>query len=128
MTIYDLEFGDIVITRDNKKWLYVYNDIICKETNRHISVIYFEDDLKNVLGRDLDIMKVQRYNKYQLFDCDVSDNLYQLEIIYERKEEILDEKEKEYLKAVIKPFKDRVLCIKKGKITPSDEFINIYML
>ena len=33
--------------------------------------------------------------------------------VYETKKEILDEEEKEYLSAVIKPFKNRVDCIKK---------------
>lgn len=32
----------------------------------------------------------------------------------EEKREILDEKEKEYLRAVIKPFRDRVKCIQKS--------------
>lgn len=45
--------------------------------------------------------------------------------IYEFKE-ILDEKEKEYLSAVIRPFKGRVDYIKKFDIT-SKEFIRIYL-
>ena len=44
----------------------------------------------------------------------------------EYKEPILDEKEKEYLSAVIKPFKDRVCYIQKVKTTNSDnQFIFI---
>ena len=42
----------------------------------------------------------------------------------EEKEEILDEKEKEYLRAVIKPFRDRVMHIKK-KTYYEKEFIEI---
>ena len=38
--------------------------------------------------------------------------------------ELLDKKEKEYLEAVLKPFKDRVIYVKKGK-TWDDEFIII---
>ena len=45
--------------------------------------------------------------------------------IYEFKE-ILDEKEKEYLSAVIRPFKNRVDYIKKFDIT-GKEFICIYL-
>ena len=44
----------------------------------------------------------------------------------EYKEPILDEKEKEYLSAVIKPFKDRVFYIQKVKTTNLDnQFIFI---
>ena len=39
---------------------------------------------------------------------------------------ILDEKEKEYLSAVIKPFKDRVICIKKCE-DEQDEYIGIQL-
>lgn len=44
----------------------------------------------------------------------------------EYKEDILDEKEKEYLRAVIKPFRDRVCFIQKVKTTNLDnQFIFI---
>lgn len=47
--------------------------------------------------------------------------------VYEHKE-ILDEQEKEYLSAVIKPFKKRVIRIKKVKTLYDDsEFINIVL-
>ena len=42
------------------------------------------------------------------------------------KEDILDEKEKEYLRGVIKPFRDRVVFIKKGTTTLlKNEYIEI---
>ena len=41
-----------------------------------------------------------------------------------KKEEILDEKEKEYLRAVIRPFKERVMYIKKI-ICGNQEYIEI---
>ena len=41
-----------------------------------------------------------------------------------KKEEILDDIEKEYLSAVIKPFRDRVRCIEK-KISGGREYIRI---
>lgn len=47
--------------------------------------------------------------------------------VYEHKE-ILDEKEKEYLSAVIRPFKNRVIHIEKNKIFQGNsEFINIVL-
>jgi len=111
MKIEDLKFGDIVTTRNGNKWLFIDSDYVCKETGRHISSVCFEDNLKNVSERDLDIMKVERYNFcYVATDCR---ELYQLDTIYERKEEILDEEEKEYLRAVIRPFRDRVKRIEK---------------
>lgn len=39
--------------------------------------------------------------------------------------DILDEEEKEYLANVIKPFKDRVICITKTKIKSDKYFISI---
>ena len=39
---------------------------------------------------------------------------------------ILDEKEKDYLSAVIKPFRDRVICIKKCE-DEQDEYIGIQL-
>lgn len=44
-----------------------------------------------------------------------------------KKEEILDDKEKEYLRAVIKPFRDRVECITKIKSYMKNEYIAIYI-
>ena len=44
---------------------------------------------------------------------------------FKEKEEILDEIEKEYLSAVIKPFRDRVKSIKKSRM--ENEFITIHI-
>ena len=46
------------------------------------------------------------------------------EIIYKRKEPILDDKEKEYLGNLIRPFRNRVICIVK-KDDFSDDYITI---
>ena len=43
----------------------------------------------------------------------------------EYKEPILDEKEKEYLSVVIKPWRDKVKSIAKYRYSPEDEFICI---
>lgn len=46
--------------------------------------------------------------------------------VYEAEKEILDEQEKEYLSAVIKPFRNRINYICKGSITScNQEFIEI---
>lgn len=47
--------------------------------------------------------------------------------VYEKKTEILDEKEKEYLKSVIKPFKDRIQHIIKIKSCSNQQFIRMYL-
>lgn len=46
------------------------------------------------------------------------------EIIYKREEPILDDKEKEYLSNVIRPFKDKVRCIVKRSVS-LEEYITI---
>ena len=43
----------------------------------------------------------------------------------EYKEPVLDEEEKKYLIAVIKPFKDRVVYIRKVKVAECNQFISI---
>jgi hypothetical protein len=45
--------------------------------------------------------------------------------VYEQKEEILDEKEKEYLSAVIKPFRSKVEFIEKIAFSKEKTFIRI---
>lgn len=45
----------------------------------------------------------------------------------EKNKPILDEEEREYLNAVIRPFKDKVEGIKKGNSTIHEEFICIYI-
>ena len=43
----------------------------------------------------------------------------------EYKEPVLDEEEKKYLSAVIKPFRDRVVYIRKVKVAECNQFISI---
>lgn len=69
-----------------------------------------DNELKYKHNRELDIMKVQRYTpsiKYKGY--------YDLHTIYDRKEEILDDVEKEYLRSVIKPFRKWDIKIIKKK-------------
>ena len=46
--------------------------------------------------------------------------------IVKKAKSILDEKEKEYLSAVIKPFRDRVIYIRKYRFN-QDEYIGMYI-
>lgn len=104
----DLKDGDIVTRRDkNKSKVYKKENKIIRLDNNDIFTFLcnYTEDLKNTggAGKCLDIIKVERPVKY--------------ETVYERveedKKEILDETEREYLKAVIKPFKKRVEFIRK---------------
>jgi len=107
----NLKFGDIVTYRNGKQ------NIINRVDNYKI---YYYDDLKPVhLGKGFDIMRVERYERTAM-----SDKLYGLKILYERKEDILDAKEKEYLSNVIRPFRNRVKYIKKCNLT--SEYISIW--
>ena len=65
-----------------------------------------------------EVLKIERPVKY--------------ETIYEAPKEILDKEEKEYLEAVIRPFRDRIKCIKKittRNVAPytEEEFIAIFL-
>jgi len=124
MTKNDLKFGDIVITRNGKKWIVIKDDLR-NENDEFLNFNAIDEDLKNTgaISSHWDIMKVQRYKKcypkakVEFANSDVKEEMellgdspytYTLETIYERKDEILNEKEKEYLRAVIRPFRNRV--------------------
>lgn len=98
----DLKDGDIVTQRNNDKKIVCNNAEELKGLNIYTRLLlnYYTNDLVDKDGyTGFDIMKVERPVQY--------------ETIFEREEEILDETEKEYLKAVIRPFKNRVLGITK---------------
>ena len=84
---------------------------------------YYEDELKEIAKKDGIYVTQPKFvelmnNRY----ATLGDFVLWL---YE-KHEILNEQEKEYLSAVIKPFKDRVTCIiKKSSMTTGREFIDI---
>ena len=48
-----------------------------------------------------------------------------VKLTLEVEEPILDEAERKYLSSVIRPFRDRVKCVKKEKDTNKREYINI---
>ncbi len=62
-------------------------------------MINYNDDLTQRSIKQNDIIKVERPIEY--------------ETVFERKEEILDEAEKRYLRDVIRPFRDRTKSIAK---------------
>ena len=86
------------------------NELIAKEYD---SDKYFRDvqyDYSSDIFKEFEIIKVYQPSKYQLFNLDC---IKTLKPIWERETDVLDEKEKEYLSAVIKPFKKNVNCIIK---------------
>lgn len=100
----DLKFGDVITIRNGEKGVSLTDKIALDNSSYIIYSCY--ENLTNKYEKDLDIVKVQRYNE-------IMSGHYELQTLYERKEKILDKKEKEYLSAVIKPFKNRVNYIKK---------------
>ena len=108
----DLQDGDIVTRRDKSKGIVNKREkkIMRLDGNMFIYLYNYTEDLKNIC-KAFDIIKVERPIKY--------------ETVYERaeeeKKEILDETEREYLKAVIKPFKKRVKYIVKAESLMRDK-------
>lgn len=100
----DLKDGDTVTCRDGSKKV-VSKDFLC-DNNGPVSLTYYTENLKDADGdEEYDIVKVERPVKY--------------EIVFERKEEILDETEKRYLASVIRPFRHKIKSIEKTKIGDS---------
>ena len=91
----DLRDGD-KCTLKNGKVLFYGGD---KEYESSYSFSSLENDLSFEYNDEVSIIKVERPVKY--------------ETVFERKEEILDEVEKEYLKQVIRPFRNKVRLIEK---------------
>ena len=110
----DLKDGDIVTYRDGRKRTVKGKNLIddgCVVND----LSNWNNNLKDIDGySEFDIVKVERPIKY--------------ETIFERKEEILDEIEKEYLKAVIKPFRNEIKSIYKTNSYrfSNSEFLAIY--
>lgn len=106
------ELKDIVLNRGDKiHFDYGVYFIDSNEDGKKFCNIFAE-------GEDSKVSKIERLIKY--------------ETIYEAPKEILDKEEKEYLEAVIRPFRYRAKCIKKiiaMDITPyaGEEFIIIFL-
>ena len=90
----DLKDDDLVTLRNGQKGHYTHTGGV-----RGLSDSHIRNDLTNDggMGELLDIVKVERPTYTTLF---------------ERKEEILDEAEKRYLRGVIRPFRDRITSVK----------------
>lgn len=101
----DLQDGDIVTYRDGRKRRKKEDRFVDpKDINTFMPLCNYTNDLKDNSGdTEYDIVKVERPVKYKTV----------FERVEEDKKEILDETEREYLKAVIKPFKKRVKFIRK---------------
>ena len=103
----DLRDGDIVTLRNGAK----YTKCVRRLQNEFsfIELNIFTENLKFSASKDrgMDVIKVERPVKYVT--------------AFERVEEILNEAEKEYLKAVIKPFRNKIKYIQKTKIFMENE-------
>lgn len=97
----NLKDGDIVTYRNGEKRTVINNKLIDEDGEDANELSYYKKDLteEDETGY-LDIIKVERPIGY--------------ETIFERKEEILDETEKRYLRDVIRPFRDKVTGIIKN--------------
>lgn len=90
--------------------------------NSNIALIQDQDTKQVFLYNVEGLEKVDKFTGvrfYQFGKC-ICEIEYKIE-----KKEILDEIEKEYLRAVIKPFRNRVKCIIKGNFGSSKEFIRV---
>ena len=98
-----IQIGDIVTLRNQKQGViihYVDNQWLVRMFGS--DACYYEnfDTLTSAYkNRDLDIVRVEKYVENQKGN-------YDLIVVYERKEEILDKEEKEYLARIIEPLKD----------------------
>lgn len=100
----DLKDGDIVTYRNGEKRTVINNKLIDEEGEDANELNYYEKDLIQEDGTsNLDIIKVERPS---------------YETVFERKEEILDEIEKEYLRGVIRPFRkdiDNIVKVRESQ-------------
>ena len=96
----DLKDGDIVTYRNGNKRTVISCKLIDENGMGAKYLRSYDDQIKDENGcRNLDIVKVERPIKY--------------ETVFERKEEILDKTEKEYLANVIRPFRHKIKTIEK---------------
>ena len=96
----DLKDGDIVTYRNGNKRIVISGKLINENGMGTKYLRSYDDQIKDKNGcRNLDIVKVERPVKY--------------ETVFERKEEILDKTEKEYLVNVIRPFRHKIKTIEK---------------
>lgn len=100
----DLKDGDKCILKNGR--------IVFFNKDKYYKSIYCFNNLNNnfsYYNDDVSIVKIERPVQY--------------ETVFERKEEILDETEKRYLKSVIRPFRDRTIYISKIKKYSEEQII-----
>ena len=108
----DLKDGDIVIQRNGGKKRYCTNreGFVGIDGDSYLAYSNYKENLLDKDGDEIyDIVKVERPT---------------YETVFERKEEILDNTEKNYLRSVIRPFRDRVKTIEKDIIDDMDDMDN----
>lgn len=88
---------------------------------------YFDELIKESLyGTLCDFVNENNVVNCTFFGKDNCENCYnKISEWLEQDCSILDEKEKEYLKAVIRPWRDKVECITKYRYSDKEEFISI---
>lgn len=112
----DLKDGDIVTYRNGEKRTKIGNKLVNENGTATIWLTSYNEDLTREYKErtETDIIKVERPVKY--------------ETVFERKEEILDEAEKRYLRNVIKPFRDKVQIITKEVYNSYHKIFNIVII
>ena len=109
----DLKDGDIVIQRNGGKKRYCTNreGFVGIDGDSYLAYSNYKENLLDKDGDEIyDIVKVERPT---------------YETVFERKEEILDNTEKNYLRSVIRPFRDRINYIRKNTFSDGDAKISI---
>lgn len=115
----NLENGDIITRRDEEKGVVIDRRIInLKNGNLFLDFADYTKELKCIGNKYFDIIKVERPVEYKT--------------VFERVEDgetgILNKAEKEYLKAVIKPFKNKLESICKFQtFKKNKEYLMIYL-
>lgn len=109
----ELKNGAIVELRNRNQYIVTDNRLSLLEIHPYYILDDFNDDLTYKGDKDVDIVKIDHSNH--------------LDIIWtwERKEDILTDKEKAYLKAIIKLVKDKVQYIKKTISISLKQYIHI---
>lgn len=107
----DLRDGDIVTYRSGEKRVVYKNELVEEDRMAVNTLNNYAENLKDDCGdTECDIVKVERPH---------------YETVFERKEEILDEAEKRYLRSVIRPFRSKVESISKQVNYDKTEYIEI---
>ena len=123
MEDFEIKVGDLVKLRDDLEDGKIY-DGIYYTTSRYFKGFKKIDEIIN------DNAFIIYNDDYEECFCYTKEMIAEVKrplckAIYKRKESILDDKEKEYLSNVIKPFRDRIKRIVKLPICEEKEFISI---